>query len=153
MCIGIFIWSYYISCSIILRMRRKYGCYKIQKELSTILDHLKFIGADNKIVRRCVEYYEVLWKQQNGILSTNKLGDLPDMIGVHMNQKCCSFVLKHSIIFNDKPASFLRNVCSYIKHEFYLPGQEIYIQDREKEKMVRNINSNTNNRKIKHFAT
>ncbi|GJQ74387.1 hypothetical protein Trydic_g21261 [Trypoxylus dichotomus] len=136
MSLGIFLWSYYASNLTILFLRSKYPKYKIQKQLVLITNGLGLIGAERELYRKCIKYYEMFWHKQRGVLSSKKILDLPSMMTVHMNQKSCSFILKYSIIFNDKPSAFLRNICRYIRHEFYLPGQNVYDEKKVKGKMI-----------------
>ncbi|KAI4458631.1 cyclic nucleotide-gated cation channel subunit a [Holotrichia oblita] len=135
-CSGFLIWSYYVSSLITLLLRSRYPRYKLQKQLSLILQYLNLITADKDLQKQCVKYYQAFWDKDNGVLTSKKIADLPTAIAIYMNQKSCSFILKYTIIFNNKPASFLRNVCLYIKHEFYLPGQNIYDEKKLKEKMI-----------------
>lgn len=108
----------------------------IQNQIGAIKTHCKMIGLSKNKISEVMGYYYVLWIKKKGVREAEDIKLLPQPLQMEICFDVNFCLLQCSLIFRDKPESFLRAVSLKMKHEFYQAGDIIYHQHVIKYKMV-----------------
>ncbi|XP_071050817.1 uncharacterized protein [Onthophagus taurus] len=136
MFLGMFFWVYYISNVAVLKLRNKRRNFELFKKYQLVNKHLKFINASSELILKIKEYFNILINKKSGINCCESLLNIPGDLVTTTNHFASVSLLRNSVVFKTKPEQFLRHVSGMVKHEFYMPEQDIYTEQIVKEKMV-----------------
>ncbi|KAK9872980.1 hypothetical protein WA026_020329 [Henosepilachna vigintioctopunctata] len=137
MCIGFVLTTLILIGALSLDLvNRSYRLANMRIQLYAIRRHLKSIRMSRKDTDLILNYYRLFWKKKKGVKEAVAINILPLPLQMEISFDINYYLLQCSILFRNKPEPFLRTLSLNMKHEFFQPGEDIYVCNTIKNKMI-----------------
>eukprot|EP01083_Nonionella_stella_P075394 204967_1 len=100
-----------------------------RKKSQPIEKYLKTLKLSTKLKERSDLYFNELWKRFKGVSPLTAISCVSDSLQIRILESILFDRLSPLVIFRDAPKSFIRICAQNMKHELYIQGEKIVVQN------------------------